>query len=73
VKTSLKRLEEEEWWLYGHCVYALLFQCSEKEQELTIIYLIVLNKGERAKSIFYVRWKLAVLCCDHGKRQRVKN
>jgi len=54
-------------------VHALLFHRSEKEPELTIIYLIVLNKGESAKSIFYVRWKLAVLYCDHRKKQRVKN
>ena len=54
-------------------MYALLFQCSEKEPELTIIYLRVMNKGESSKAIFYVRWKLAVLCCDHRKRQRVKN
>lgn len=54
-------------------MHTLLFQCSEKEPELTIIYLIVLNKGDSAKSIFYVTWKLAVLCCDHRKRQRVKN
>jgi len=50
-------------------VHALLFQCLEKEQELTIIYLIALNKGESTKSILYVRWKLAVLCCDHRKRE----
>lgn len=54
-------------------MYALLFQCSEIEPELTIIYLKVMNKGESAKSIFYVRWKPAVLCCDHRKRHRVKN
>jgi len=54
-------------------VHALLFHCSEKEPELAIIYLIILNKGESAKSIFYVRWKLAVLCCDLRKKERVKN
>jgi hypothetical protein len=54
-------------------VRAMLFHCSEKEPELTIIYPIILNKGESAKSILFVRWKPAVLCCDHRKRQRVKN
>jgi hypothetical protein len=46
VKISLEQLEEDKWWLYGHCVHVLLFHCSEEEPVGAVTYLTLISKRE---------------------------